>query len=111
MRTRHRVDNNQKQIINELRKYECLSVHDTSALGEGFPDIVIGFKNMDMSYNLLVEIKSDGGKLTESEQNFHLGWHGDVIIAYSTQDIFSHFKRKYKKFYHNKLQHLLQVIG
>jgi len=57
MRQRAKVDANQKQIVNALRKcgYSVLHLH---TLGKGAPDIVVGVSGM----NYLFEIKSVVGR-------------------------------------------------
>ena len=52
-----KVDNNQREIVKKLRKIPGVTVSITSALGDGFPDIVVGYKGV----NHLIEIK-DGSK-------------------------------------------------
>ena len=56
MRKKARVDANQKEIVQQLRK-RGISVLHTHQLGKGAPDIVIGYMNQ----NYLIEIK-DGNK-------------------------------------------------
>lgn len=71
------------------------SVHDTSRLGEDFPDLVIG-KN---GITALVEAKTPRGKKTAEERsrpgqkNFALNWRGSpVIVAYTAADVAAKFK-------------------
>ncbi len=61
MRKKARVDANQKEIVQQLRK-RGISVLHTPQLGKGAPDIVIGYMNS----NYLLEIK-DGNK-SQSQQ-------------------------------------------
>ena len=76
-----RVDANQPEIVAALRAIGC-SVADTSGAGEGFPDIVVGYRGI----NYLLEIK-DGSKppsqrvLTPAQKDFHRDWRGQVAIA------------------------------
>lgn len=63
------------------------SVSVTSAVGKGFPDIVVGYRGK----NYLMEIK-DGAKppskrkLTKPEQEFMDRWRGDYRVVESTDD-------------------------
>jgi hypothetical protein len=88
MRRAGRRDDNHREIVLALRDIPGLSVADTANLGDGFPDLVIGYRGV----NLLVEIK-DGSKvpskqkLTESEQKFHNGWNGQVCVALTVDDV------------------------
>lgn len=86
MRAR-RTDDNQTEIVNTFRKLGC-SVHVTSMLGDGFPDVVVGFRGI----NYLVEIKDgtkkpSARKLTPDEQIWHDQWRGQVCIVQSIQDV------------------------
>ena len=78
-----RVDSNQKQVVQELRDLG-FSVALTYQLGKGFPDFVVGFNDL---FNIPVELKSKGGKLTEDEIEFHKNYKGYIIIAFSTEDV------------------------
>lgn len=87
MRTRAKVDTNQKQIVTALRKcgYSVLHLH---ALGKGAPDILVGVAGK----NYLFEIK-DGTripseqKLTPDEKRFHSEWSGHVCIVNSLDEL------------------------
>jgi Holliday junction resolvase len=81
MRRAARVDANQNEIVNALRRAGA-SVAVTSHVGGGFPDVVVGFRGV----NYLFEIK-DGSKppskrrLTDDEQRWHDGWNGEVVVV------------------------------
>jgi hypothetical protein len=77
-----RVDGNQQAIIDTLRALGC-SVHDTSKLGGGFPDLCIA---IDGHQTLLAEIKMPGGRLTPDQKRFHASWKGKVVILTSVVD-------------------------
>ena len=80
-RSHHRKDYNADEIIEALKK-AGFSVHDTSCVGNGFPDLVVG-KN---GKNCLLEIK-DGSKplskraLTEDEEAWHCAWNGYAEVV------------------------------
>ncbi len=84
-----RVDANQKEIVDCFRKLGA-TVAVTSAVGNGFPDVVVGFKGK----NYLIEIK-DGSKipsqqkLTSKEKEFHESWFGIVHIIRSVNEAIS----------------------
>jgi hypothetical protein len=83
-----RVDNNQKDIVQNCKRYKDLSVFDTHSIGRGFPDIVVGYQGK----NYLFEIKNlangrHNAKLTSSEVKFHNEWTGQVNIVFNHQDI------------------------
>ena len=81
-----KIDDNQQAIVKGLRKLGA-SVAVTSSLGNGFPDIVVGYRGK----NFLFEIK-DGAKplsaqrLTEREGLFFKRWAGDVRVIRSISD-------------------------
>jgi len=87
MRVRGRIDDNQKEVVSQLRKLG-VSVAITSMLGKGFPDLVLGHQNK----NFLIELK-DGSKtksrktLTEDEAKFFNDWRGQVDKCESLDDI------------------------
>ena len=76
-----RVDANQPDIVRDLRQVGA-SVAHTHMVGQGFPDIVVGFRGQ----NYLFEIK-DGAKppskrkLTPDEEQWHLAWNGQVTVV------------------------------
>lgn len=88
MRRAARVDANQPEIVNALRQAGA-SVAMTYMIGEGFPDIVVGFRGE----NYLMEIK-DGDKppskrkLTDDELKWHEEWRGRVDIVECVEDAY-----------------------
>ena len=81
-----KVDKNQTAVVKELRE-NGYSVGLTSKLGQGFPDFVVGKDGM----TLLVELKSDGGRLTEDEVKFIDSWNGSYLIAFNYNEIDNYF--------------------
>lgn len=81
MRRAAKTDDNQAMIVAAFRGAGA-TVTDTSAVGQGFPDLVVGYKKK----NLLVEVK-DGSKppsarkLTPAQVKFHGEWRGTVHIV------------------------------
>ena len=86
MRRAARLDANQAEIVSALRMIGA-SVYDTSAVGRGFPDLVVGFRGR----TLLIECK-DGAKrpsarkLTPEQVEFQVGWRGHWAVAISADD-------------------------
>jgi rhamnose utilization protein RhaD (predicted bifunctional aldolase and dehydrogenase) len=77
-----RVDENQKQIIHT---FICLgaSVLNLSRVGEGCPDILIGYKNN----SVLCEIKRDEkAKYTEPQIKFMQNWRGGPVSRIDSVD-------------------------
>jgi len=82
-RRAHKIDTNQPAIVLALRK-AGLSVAITSALGDGFPDIVAGKDGV----NYLLEIKNGKAGLTDDEVKFSRGWLGHYAIVRSVQEAY-----------------------
>ncbi len=74
------------------------SVFDTSALGYGFPDLLVG----KPGFNCVVEIK-DGAKppsareLTKAERDFRDNWTGPYIVATCPTDALVQLDALYSK--------------
>lgn len=82
-----KIDDNQNLIVRQLRR--CgVSVAITSMVGNGFVDLVLGFRGR----NYLIELK-DGNKsasrkqLTDDEKDFFDSWNGQVNKAESFDEI------------------------
>lgn len=86
MRRAARVDDNQREIVEELRRVGC-SVWSLAGVGKGFPDLAVGVRGR----NLFLEVK-DGSKppckrrLTPDEEAFHASWRGHVAVVESVED-------------------------
>jgi hypothetical protein len=70
------------------------SVHDTSRLGENFPDMVIGI----CGFNILVEVKRadlppSQSKLTEGQFKFFDTWKGWTAVVRNDQDALNIIKQ------------------
>ena len=87
MRRAARKDENQLAIEQDLRKLGY-SVADTSQLGDGFVDMVVGKHQR----NWLFEIKNpkqppSARKLTPAEKDFHDAWRGQIHTVETTDQI------------------------
>jgi len=82
MRYARTVDTNQTEIVNTLRQLGC-SVAVTSAVGKGFPDLVVGYAGR----TLLVEVKA--GKhwhYTADQLAFKSTWNGNYFTVQTRED-------------------------
>lgn len=75
-----RTDANQKDFVKEARKLGA-TVHDTSMVGLGFPDLVIGWRGQ----NILLETKNgekpeSQTKLTPYQEKWHTTWRGKAYV-------------------------------
>lgn len=94
MRRAARTDANQQQVIDALRRVGCC-VRDTSRVGMGFPDLVVGYKG----HNYLIEVK-DGAKpqskraLTPDERAFFYEWRGQTAVVLGPEDAVQYITRR-----------------
>ena len=88
MRRRPRTDDNQPQIVKELRKIPGFSVAITTAVGGGFVDIVVGYQGISGLYEIKDPAKPPSArKLTDKEKKFHRTWFGHARVAETTVEI------------------------
>jgi hypothetical protein len=86
-----RVDPAQAEIVDVLRDVGA-SVAPTSAVGAGFPDLVVGFRGR----NYLLEVKqpegprggssSKGQQLNDEQMRWHQRWRGQVSVVRTPSD-------------------------
>lgn len=85
MRIAAKIDANQTEIVNALRKVGAC-VFSTAGQAKGFPDLVVGFKGV----NYLLEVKDHNKipskqKLTPDQVKFHSTWTGQVCVVNSVE--------------------------
>jgi hypothetical protein len=86
MRARGRTDSNQTDVVQAMRT-AGITVQILSAVGSGCPDLLCGFRGV----NVLVELK-DGAKvdskqeLTFAEKVWHETWGGQCCVATSAEE-------------------------
>jgi len=78
-----RVDANQASIVADLRAVGA-TVEDLHEVGEGCPDIAVGFRGV----NYMFEIKTEKGKLRPKQRKWHGWWHGQVDVIRSSEEAF-----------------------
>ena len=81
-----KTDGNQSSIVDGLRAAGC-SVHVTSSLGGGFPDLVCAYAGR----NYLLEVKDPSKplsdrKLTPDQARFFGSWRGQVCVVETLDD-------------------------
>lgn len=76
MRRAAKVDANHSAIVAALRSIGA-SVQDLASVGQGCPDILVGFRGR----NYLMEIKVNKGKPTPMQDVWHMTWQGQVVIV------------------------------
>lgn len=87
MRAR-KVDDNQKTLVKQIRQLPGVTVRHTHTIGEGFPDLAIGFRGT----TYLAEVKDptkppSARKLTPDEEKFHAEWTGQIAIIQTIDDV------------------------
>jgi hypothetical protein len=91
MRVR-KADSNQSALVKQMRRIPGLTVFHTHTVGNGFVDVVCGFRGK----NYLFEIKDPGKppsqrKLTADEQKFHDEWTGQIAVIETIDDVLKIF--------------------
>ena len=81
MRRAAKVDRNQSEIVDALRKIGA-TVQPLHSVGQGCPDLLVGYRRT----NYLIEIKDglappSARKLTPDQIEWHGGWKGMVFVA------------------------------
>ena len=85
MRRAAKVDANQREVVVALRGAGA-SVQLLHAVGEGCPDLLVGYKGL----NMLLEVK-DGSKppsaqkLTPQQEIWHRDWRGHRVVVNSPE--------------------------
>ena len=79
-----RVDANQHALVKALRAAGA-SVSLTHTIGQGYPDLSVGWHGK----NLLLEVKSEGGKLTPEELDWQAQWRGQVATVHTVEEALS----------------------
>ena len=76
-----RVDENQKSIVDALRRVGA-TVQHLHMVGGGCPDLLVGFK----SENYLLEVKKPKGKTNDLQNEWHDKWHGFTFVVRSVEE-------------------------
>ena len=76
-------DANQGDILKGLRRVPGLHIIDLTEVGEDCPDVLVGYK----SFNWLIEIKTENGKLKPGQQRHYNEWYGQTAVARSLDDV------------------------
>lgn len=82
MRRAAKKDDNHANVVDALRQIPGCTVQDLAAVGNGCPDLLVGFRGR----NLCLEIK-DGSKppshrrLTPEQVVWHHEWRGQVVVV------------------------------
>lgn len=77
-----RSDKNQEEIVRAIRELG-FSAQPIHIVGHGCPDVILGC----YGFNLLLEIKMLGKRLTPDEATWHAAWSGQVAIAHDIEEV------------------------
>jgi hypothetical protein len=84
-----RVDKNQLEAIHAFKAaMPDASVFDASACGEGFPDLVVGWRGRNYLFEVKnPDVRPSDRKLTEPQVAFHGSWQGQVHVVHSAAEM------------------------
>lgn len=93
-----RPDANQPLVVMWYEELMCM-VHDTHKLGGGFPDLVVRIPTRGGGMIQLVEIKTEDGSLSPSQETFMRQWGGFCVAVIQTrEDVTAHVQRVQRRF-------------
>lgn len=87
MRRAAKVDANQADIVRELKRAGA-DVRSLAAVGEGFPDLAVGFRQR----TFLLEVKRPkdkgqrAGILTDDQKLFFAQWRGHAAVVSTPEE-------------------------
>lgn len=86
MRRAARVDDNQRGIVDDLRRLGC-SVQHLHKEGMGCPDLLIGWRGRNFLFEVKDPSKPRGDRqLTEMQVRWHRVWEGQVAVIYDAEE-------------------------
>jgi len=89
-----RADENQKTIVEHLRKHH-MEVQHLHSVGKGCPDLLVGYKGV----NVLLEVKRDKTKkLTPDQVIWHHNWRGQVATVATSEEAYNVIMEHLKRF-------------
>lgn len=103
--TYKKIDKNHTEIVECARKLG-FSVQSLHTVGKDCPDAIFGYDNL----NLYCEIKSENGKLSDGQQDYHDSWQGQICTIYSVEDLMIEYLRYSYKVYGTLRQELIELI-
>lgn len=86
-----KVDKNQGEIVSAYRAMG-FSIVDTSRVGQGFSDLVVG----KFGRTYLVEVKTLTGAMEKTQRNFKKEWRGCYRVVRTLDDVIKHAKEALK---------------
>jgi hypothetical protein len=77
MRRAARTDNNQHELVEALKKIGARCYYIKEPV-----DLVVGFRGR----NILLEVKGEGKRLTQTQTDFIATWPGEIHIAHDIDE-------------------------
>jgi hypothetical protein len=77
-----RKDGNHAELERQIRQLGA-STLDLSGVGRSAPDLLVGWRG----HNILLEIKTDKGKLSKGQITWHDEWRGNVYVVRTFEDV------------------------
>lgn len=90
MKRASKRDANHSEIVAALRATGC-RVQDLSLCGSGVPDLLVC--SPDSTRNVLMELKTENGKLNALQQKWHTSWYGEVYVVRTAIEALKIMKR------------------
>jgi hypothetical protein len=93
VRRKAKVDDNQPQIVKEVRAVPGFTVTSAAGVGDGFPDLVVGYRHSDdIRITGLYEVKDpektpSRRKLTQDQKEWHGKWLGHAKVITTSAEI------------------------
>lgn len=85
-RYKAKTDANHAEIAQALRQAGC-SVRDMSAVGQGFPDLLVALKGRTVALEIKDGDKPPSGrKLTPQQKAFFNTWQGETAVVESVDE-------------------------
>jgi len=81
MRRSAKIDANQNDIVNALRRAGA-TVQSLAANGQGVPDLLVGFKGQTFLFEVKDGAKpASARKLTPDQVEWHKAWRGGPLVV------------------------------
>lgn len=86
MRRAAKVDRNQAEIVAALRAAGA-SVQSLAAIGEGCPDLLVGYRGKNMLMEVKDGLKPPSARLLKPDQVvWHISWRGHAQVVNSVDE-------------------------
>lgn len=77
-----RKDSNHTELERQIRALGATTL-DLSGVGRSAPDLLVGWRG----HNILLEIKTESGRLSPGQIRWHREWRGNVHVIRTFEDV------------------------